>query len=126
MGLYNFKPRFVPYIRARTKKHTIRETRKYPDKPGDPMFLYQGLRTKKAKRISVEECAKVESIRIECEYPDAEVILPWDVSVFIEGIELSSPEKESLARADGFNDFEEMVRFWDGRLPFEGHIIHWK
>ena len=26
----------------------------------------------------------------------------------------------------GFANFDEMLNFWAGRLPFRGHIIHWK
>lgn len=126
MGLYNFQPRFVPYIRAGTKKHTIRATRKHQDRPGSKMYLYRGLRTKKAKLISIEECVRVEPIRIEMQYPDAEVALSWETFVYVNETKLSEDEVERLARADGFNDFAEMVSFWDGRLPFEGHIFHWK
>jgi hypothetical protein len=126
VGLYDFKKRFVPRIRKRTKLHTIRGVRKYPDKPGDLMYLYHGLRTKKAKRIAVVECVKVEPIRIEMEYPDAEVALSWEVLVYVNDIWLTDDEVEALARADGFRNWEEMVLFWDGRLPFEGFIYHWK
>ena len=46
MGLYNFKPQFVPFILNGTKAHTIRAIRKdgLVDEPGDTMFLYTGLR----------------------------------------------------------------------------------
>lgn len=35
-------------------------------------------------------------------------------------------EVEALARRDGFADFAEMMTFWSGRLPFYGHIFHWR
>lgn len=126
MPILNFKERFVPHIESRRKKHTIRAKRKYPCKVGDKLYLYTGLRTKKAKKISVEECSMVQDIKFDTPYPDAEVILPWDVTVTIDGIGLGADEMETLAYHDGFKDFAEMVSFWNGRLPFEGDIIHWK
>jgi uncharacterized protein YqfB (UPF0267 family) len=43
MGLYNFQPRFVPFILSGEKTRTIRSVRKNPDKPGDMLYLYRGL-----------------------------------------------------------------------------------
>lgn len=124
MGLYNFQPRFVPYIRARTKKHTIRATRKHQDRPGSKMYLYHGLRTKKAELISIEECVAVQEIRIEQKFQSSSGT-NW-IDIIIDDYTLGADEREELARRDGFNNFAEMVLFWDGRLPFEGHIFHWK
>lgn len=117
MGLYNFHRRFVPFIQDGRKTHTIRATRKYPDKPGDTLFLYQGLRTKCAKRIALVVCTKVEEIAI--------TNTPLH-RVSLAGHLLDQSEEEQLARADGFSSFQEMMNFWDGRLPFTGQIIHWK
>ena len=41
-------------------------------------------------------------------------------------IQLDSGECEQLARRDGFASFAEMMKFWDGRLPFYGHVFHWR
>jgi hypothetical protein len=41
MGLYNFQPRFVPFILSGEKTHVIRSVRKHPDKPGDTLYLYR-------------------------------------------------------------------------------------
>lgn len=121
MGLYNFQPRFVDAILAGTKTHTIRAARAHPDKPGSTMHLYTGLRHKGARLLGRWPCVKVEEIHIE----------PWNTAddkarVWIDYEELDLDEKQALARRDGFADFPEMVRFWKGRLPFDGHIIHWK
>jgi hypothetical protein len=115
MGLYNFQPRFVPFIEDGRKKHTIRAIRANVDKPGNIVHLYVGLRHKGARLIGRFECTRVESI----------VILPG-YRVYVEGVELSKSECESLAKCDGFQNFMEMKEFWDGRLPFTGTIIHWK
>lgn len=123
MGLYNFQARFVPFIKAGTKKHTIRAKRKHPDQPGDTLYLYSGLRTKKAKRIiPPTECVKVEDIEIK----DGAFFDENHASVKVDSVELDRSERETLARADGFKNFDEMIQFWRGRLPFSGDIIHWK
>lgn len=115
MGLYNFQKRFVPFILAGEKTHTIRAHRAHPDRPGNTVHLYSGLRTKKAKLLGRFKCVKIEEIRI------AE-----DGHVHIDDNWLDTEERQALARRDGFEHFEAMLDFWKGRLPFEGHIIHWK
>lgn len=120
MGLYNFKPRFVPYVENGTKRHTIRAKRKHPDEPGDTTHLYTGLRTKAARLLGRSLCIKVEDIRISAAQ-----------QVFVDGVELNLDEKNALAFCDGFRSldvghaFEEMMEFWTGRLPFTGDIVHW-
>jgi hypothetical protein len=115
MGLYNFKPRFVPFILDLSKRHTIRAKRRYPDKPGNTCHLFTGLRTKNVQLLMRAPCVKVEDIRIS----ERRVVL-------IEGVALDEEECERLARCDGFSSFEEMATFWKGRLPFVGDLIHWK
>ena len=114
MGLYNFRPQFVSKIESGEKTHTIRAPRVHQDKPGDTMHLYTGLRRKGARLLGRFECVKVEIIRI------SEAGLSW-----IDDILLSRDERQALARRDGFADFREMMRFWDGRRPFEGFVFHW-
>ena len=121
MGLYNFEKRFVPFIRARVKKHTIRAARVIgEDKPGDTMHLYTGLRHKGAALIDRVPCVKVENI----------LITPGGM-VRIDGIYLGDDERESLARSDGFESFAAMLAYWRSKkkgngLPFRGKIFHWK
>jgi len=121
MPLLNFKPQFVEPIRATRKRHTIRGDRKIPIKVGDKLYLYCGARTKRCFRILPNPviCTKVQRITILEDRSLRRYIA-------IEGIRLDKDEREALARADGFDDFTTMMRFWDGRLPFEGQIIHWK
>lgn len=132
MGLYNFQARFVPFIRSGEKKHTIRAVRAHPDKPGNVLYLYTGLRTKEAKLIKRVECVKVETIEIHGYSPTE------SGEVIIEGVTLSNDEREAFALRDGFQPsavakgrgqltaWANMLFFWDGRLPFKGQIIHWK
>jgi hypothetical protein len=118
MGLYNFQKRFVPLILDGRKTHTIRALRGYPDKPGNTMHLYTGLRQKGAKVLMRVQCVRVETILITA-----------SGGVRIEGVYLSPDEREALARRDGFETYAEMLTFWrepKNRLPFRGQIFHWK
>jgi hypothetical protein len=114
MGLYGFKKQFADPILSGRKKHTIRAPRKHPDKPGNKMHLYTGLRQKGARLLMVGVCTKVEDIRITLD------------EIFVDDEPLTTSEMEQLAKCDGFTDLEEMMSFWDGNLPFTGQIFHWK
>lgn len=119
MPLLNFKLRFVDPIRKGTKNHTIRADRAIPVKVGDNLYLYTGLRHKGAYRILPDpvKCSRVESIKISA---------ATSAMVEIDGVPLATDEREELAVADGFSGWEEMLEFWEGRLPFRGQIIHWR
>jgi hypothetical protein len=122
MGLYNFQARFVAKILSGEKQHTIRATRANPDKPGNMLHLYTGLRQKGAKLLMRAPCVKVEEIEIK----DGAFGDEHHALIAIDGVKLDRSEKEALARRDGFTDLEQMIQFWRGRLPFKGHIIHWR
>lgn len=121
MGLYNFKPRFVPFILDGSKQHTIRATRAYGETPGNTVHLYTGLRHKGARLLGRYPCVKTEAI-----------VITVDFDIYIDGIRISEDECNALAYRDGFRErgpehaFEEMKEFWAGRLPFAGQIVHWK
>jgi hypothetical protein len=121
MPLLNFKSQFVQPIREGRKRHTIRAERKIPVKVGDKLYLYSGLRQKGAFRILLDAvtCTRVENIVIG--YGEARRFV-----LTVDGQVLDRSERERLARADGFKDFDKMMEFWRGRLPFKGNIIHWK
>lgn len=122
MGLYNFQPRFVPKIVTGEKTHTIRAKRAHPDKPGNTMHLYTGLRTKNATLLLRVPCIRVEEIEIK----DGLFFDENHASITIDGIKLSRDEREAFARRDGFENMEDMIAFWRGRLPFNGQVIHWR
>jgi hypothetical protein len=118
MGLYNFKSRFAPRILDGSKTHTIRPLRAIADKPGNTLHLYTGLRTKSARLLMRVPCARIEAIEI--------IQVDGHPYIFIEGIGLDHSEKEAFARRDGFENFDDFMSFWNGRLPFKGQIVHWK
>lgn len=125
------------------------------DKPGNPMHLYCGLRQKGAYRIEARAgdpppvCTRVESIVLRCP-PDIAWPSARDVEVYIgefldnvlddkerqsrairkpekHGLEMiDEDESEKLAERDGFESFTDMMAYWSGRLPFYGHIFHWR
>lgn len=115
MGLYNFKAQFVPHVLNGSKTHTIRATRAHVDKPGNTVHLYTGLRQKGARLLMRATCTRVQEIRID-----------GNGFIFIDGVELDGDEVEQLAQRDGFASYHGMMQFWEGRLPFAGHIIHWR
>jgi hypothetical protein len=115
MGLYNFQKRFVPMILDGSKTHTIRAPRTHPDKVGNTLYLYTGLRQKGARLLLRAVCTKIEEIRI---YSNCQVS--------IDATLLDFDERQQLARCDGFKDFADMMVFWNGRRPFVGSIIHWR
>lgn len=117
MGLYNFQPRFVPAIESGEKCHTIRAPRKNPDKPGNVMHLYTGLRHKGARLLMRVPCVKVQEVSIR------------PSGIAIDGVDLSPDEREQLAIADGFASWQEMLDFWSDRLetgPWLGNLLHWR
>jgi hypothetical protein len=133
MPVLNFKPQFVPFILDRTKRHTIRATRKRPIKPGDRLFLYTGLRQKGAKLLMETSCASVENIDIFILSEDGKT---GRLIIRVQGRPLNTHEQCRLAWLDGFrppgstedapgNSIDLMMQFWKGRLPFSGQIIHW-
>ena len=114
MGMYNFQRRFVPFILAGIKSHTIRARRKYEDRVGNVMHLYMGLRTPDVELLARTPCIQVGSVLI----PNRRVIK-------IDGNRLGPTQMDRLAIHDGFHDWDEMVVFFEKRFPFDGKIYHW-
>ena len=137
MGLYNFKRQFVPYIQDGSKQHTIRATRNNVDKPGNVCHLYTGLRQPGAVLLGRAPCIRVEKIAILPIHGGISAGSMLSVSVSIAGETLTLDELDAFAWRDGFRYDDEpvsrtkgcfknlMLPFWEGRLPFHGHIIHW-
>ena len=122
MPAFSFKKQFVETIQAGTKHHTIRGERvdgRVPAKAGDQLSLFCGMRTKGCFRIlpGTVLCVRVESIEINAQTTGM---------VTVQGVPLDYGERETLAQADGFRNWDEMLSFWEGRLPFKGYIIHWR
>jgi len=146
MGLYNFKPQFVPFIKEWSKRHTIRAERSKQDLPGKVMHLFQGLRHPGAECLMRTRCVRrdflviTEQRRIRI---GASVGLSDYPALYGEGqfhrtgfVDLDQDEENLLAWKDGFRPegstqenpgdaFRLMMQFWNGRLPFQGQMYHW-
>lgn len=124
MPAYNFKAQFAKMVESGKKTQTIRKVRKYPTKPGQTIYLYAGMRTKRCRKLGEGEIISVEKIEITNlsyfkfgEYPD----IQW----------FDAKEDDAglmLAKADGFEDWESFVEFFKIRygLPFQGELIKWR
>lgn len=130
MPLLGFKKRFAPMVEAalttpsppgvKIKRQSIRKKRSdgRNPKPGETLYLYMGLRTKKCRKLGESICKSVEEITID-----------W-LGANVSGMWLTTEECEALAIADGFIDFREMKEFFDkthGDLDhgFSGLLIKW-
>ena len=115
MPAFSFKQQFVAKVESGEKLHTIRAKRKNRPRVGQTFYGYYGLRTKQCRKLVESVITRVQDIVIDdlC-------------GIMVDGDGLSLVEREELAVADGFSNYEQMLRFWDGRLPFSGDIIHWR
>jgi hypothetical protein len=121
MPLLGFKKRFAPAVEAREKRQTIRARRKdgRDPKPGDTLYLYTGLRTKKVRKLRQETCKQVRSVMID-----------EDGMLLLNGLAVvERADRNAFAIADGFGSFDELVDYWQtehGReLPWHGIVIYW-
>ena len=131
MPLLNFQSRFAPLIASGEKNQTIRAYRKdgRDPKPGDPLYLWTGCRTKDARKIGETICSSVTHVVItrhgigfRGESGEFEVLM-IDGPLDQEGVPLCEFE----AMSDGFSCFEEMVDWFEKThgLPFNGLLIKW-
>lgn len=122
MALINFQERFANDIENGKKRQTIRKQRKYPIKLGETLYLYTGLRTKKARKLRTEICKNVEGIRIQW----LGIVL-YNDKKRIKKINVGSRTSNKFAEEDGFKDFYQMMAWFDDThgLPFDGVLIKW-
>lgn len=122
MALLGFKRRFVPMILDGSKRHTIRGKRDRPIKVGEALHCYVDPRRKSMTLLGRWRCVRVQAVEIRGYFPRVGDFIG---GVFIDGEQILQDECEALARSDGFQSFADMMKFWDGRLPFHGDLIHW-
>lgn len=130
MVALNFKPEFVYPIDAGIKRRTIRRVRKAGNpEPQKPLQLYTGMRTKGCEKIRDVTCTRVRPVVIDHTgiTLDGRALYAGDAPAYQGGEDPESYDGD-FARADGFNDFSEMVDFFDSQygLPFEGQLIEWE
>ena len=114
MRVINFQPRFATLVRRWAKTQTMRK--KARCKPGDTLSLRQWSgRPYRSKQVLIKEvvCKSV-----------APVCVDKRDGVTVDGEHV---DEEDFARADGFEDFFEMLVWLDAThgLPFHGELISW-
>lgn len=151
MVAYSFKRVFAPAVEARIKTQTIRGHRRRHARPGEPMQLYTGMRTRHCRKLIPDPvCSKIDEVRFDLrslagtgKAPNTNAgmgELLDDVTIEINGIPLTPVQRHDLARRDGFDrlwafpsgeiakPFVAMAWFWmmeHGPRLFEGVAIHW-
>ena len=123
-GLAELRGDPLPWPDVKPKRQTIRAYRKdrKDPKPGDWRKLFTGMRTKACRPLGEVICKTVETIAIadpmHCEEESCVEIVP---------LILLPEEVDELARADGFDDWEYMLNWFEKThgLPFEGLLIRW-
>ncbi len=113
MPALSFKKRFIEFVEAWLKTHTLRNKRKRPIKPGDNLILCTGMRTKFYKEIMRVICTFVHPASVT------------EDNVFINHKIVK--DKDAFAKSDGFRDFDDMKSFFKDthELPWCGELISW-
>lgn len=124
MVAYSFKKQFAPKILDGTKRGTIRAERKRHARPGEPLQLYTGMRTKACHLIARATCVDVVPIQIDLSQRGGFVLFPNR-----ECIE-SHAGLTAFAISDGFATWADMRAFWEREHPdtpnFSGVHITWR
>jgi len=117
MPAYNFKAQFADDVENGRKRQTIRPKRKRKTKPGETLFLYTGMRTKKCRKLCEVVCESVTPIKI---YSGLRIRVGNGWLSSIAGV-------GDLALSDGFKNVNEFYEFFEKQygLPFEGELIKW-
>jgi hypothetical protein len=117
MPAYNFQLQFADKVKARIKRQTIRADRKdgYVPEPGAMFKAFTGLRSKKCRFLTESRISEVLPIVIKPE------------GIWLAGKLLDDAEANSIALLDGFEDADEMCRWFAKQHgpDFSGHLIRW-
>lgn len=116
MPALNFQKQFIGAIERGEKSQTIRATRKRPIKFGDTLYLYTGMRTNVCRLIRAVRCRQTSAVAIS-----------ENAQLKIDGRTQQPGERERFARADGFEDYAQMIAWFEKThgLPFVGDLIVW-
>lgn len=140
MAAYSFQARFVPAIECGAKRHTIRKARRGHAKVGGPITLQTGSRFKPS-RLGVSVCTRLAWISLD--FTNGVVKRLWDERARepafgipgFPGVNWAAthrlvglPGLNHFAQSDGFQDWDDMARFWSkshATEVFEGVLIEW-
>jgi len=120
MPALNFKAQFADAVESGMKRQTIRATRKRPINVGDKLYLYTGMRTKQCRKLGEAVCRAAVPLTMQLHAGDF-------YRFKLAGRVMTTFEKDSLALADGFRDFDRLAAWFEQThgLPFEGQVIRW-
>ena len=132
MVAYSFNRQFHDDVENRIKRQTVRANRKRHARPGEPVQLYAGMRTRHCRKLVDPDpiCTAVQIIEIAV-LTDIRQRLGF---ITLDGITLDDDEIEAFAIADGFHATtgatarQRMGRFWSihhGPGLFDGVCIRW-
>lgn len=119
MAVLMFKERFAPLVESGEKRQTIRPPRKRPIKVGDSLSLRKWSGRAYASKQTIlrdgEKCIAVRSVVMQTD------------RVTVDGWSQSMDWLDSFARADGFANYGDMLKWFNEThgLPFEGVLICW-
>lgn len=124
MPACNFQSRFAPLVESGQKRQTIRQTAKGASR-GATAYLYTGQRTANCRKLgegTITDVLPIEIGRHACSEPYA-CITERDGKQ----THLAHEHLDSLARADGFANGEEMAEWFAAQygLPFTGYLHQW-
>lgn len=122
MVAYSFKSRFAQLIAEGRKCQTIRAERQRHARPGEPIQLFVGMRTKHCRKIIADPiCEAVQDVAIFIGRHGL-------INILINGLWLSEDERVTFVRADGFADVADFHDFWmteHGEGWFHGVLVRW-
>ena len=128
MPALNFQKQFVDQIVSGQKCQTIRAHRKDERAHatvGKHLTLYTGMRTKSCRRIGEAVVTEIQEVTIERD--GIRLDCSW-LPVELYARDQHEPTIDEFARADGFEDFNDMRDWFEkthGKLPFDGMLIKW-
>lgn len=131
MVAYSFKSQFAMPIINGTKLQTIRaQGKRRHARPGEPLQLYTGMRTKHCHKIIEPDpvCDTVIAIEIAVE-PERITSIHLLTGLYVGGTFLGERAMEKFAKHDGFTDLADMHKFWlenHGAGHFKGVLITWR
>lgn len=123
MVAYSFQRRFCEQIVRGEKRQTIRADRKRHARPGEPIQLFFGMRTKHCRKLIDPDpvCTHVEPVSMRV--PPCGL-----VRIGHPACPEWSEVEDLFARLDGFDDALDFTMFWrreHGLGLFEGVLIRW-
>jgi len=148
MVAYSFNRVFAPQVAALTKLQTVRGHRRRHARPGEPIQLYRGMRTRQCVKLVDEDPIVISVTPIIIDVSD--LIDEGIASIILGGQALNRTQIEVFAEADGFSPAHfglwqgavlgrasirhatarsNMGDFWratHGAARFEGVLIRWR